>query len=120
MKVKFLVLASLLLFSISCNSNNSSLNANSRPNPKPSKLDDTALKKAESLKEGDLKVPEIFLNKKFEDLAPVVPKDVNLDEFEFDLEIKFDGVLGRVFVDDGEKKFHVKKNQTKSNSYFCI
>lgn len=103
MKIRFLVLSSLILFAFSCNSNNMALTGKSRVQPKPSTIDQNALKQAESVvKVGDLNIPKIFLNKTFEDLNPVVPQEANLAEFEFTLEIKFDGVLGRISIDDGE------------------
>lgn len=103
MKVRFLVLSSLVLFAFSCNSNNMALNGKGRVQPKPSAIDQNALKQAESVVQiGDLNVPKIFLNKTFEDLNPVFPKEANLSEFEFTVEIKFDGILGRISIDDGE------------------
>lgn len=107
MKKYFLLTIFLLLMSCSGN-----LNSNQRVNPSPPPP-------TESVKPKN-KTPDIFLNTKFENLKPLEPEKLDLAKNDYEIEINFDVVLGRVSIDDGEIKEVPAKYKLKGGYHKMI
>lgn len=102
----------LLLTLTSCSDLNKSKMVNPTPPPDP-KLSENGTNKVS-------KIPDIFKNAEFEDLKPLEQEELNLSKNNYDIEIHFDVVLGRVSIDDGELKEIPAKYTLKGGSHKMV
>ena len=95
---------------MSCSAN---LNSVQRVNPSPPPIPTESIAPKS-------KVPDIFLNTEFEDLKPLEHEKLDLAKNDYEIEIKFDVVLGRVSIDEGEIKEVPAKYKLKGGYHKMI
>lgn len=103
-------LLTIFLTLISCTTN---VNVSQRVNPSPPPIPTESVKPKSN-------VPDIFLNTEFEDLKPLEPEQLDLAKNDYEIEIKFDVVLGRVSIDEGEIKEVPAKYKLKGGYHKMI